>query len=225
MSPFVSRLRVVLVTDRTAAARSLETAVSRALAGGATAVMLREKDLRGAALLPLARALRKATRAAGAALIVNERVDVALAARADGVHLGSDAMPTAAARRMSKRLRAGISVHSAAEGIARARAERPDYVLLGPVFRTPDRPGSKKAPPVGLDAVSRLAARVPVPVVAIGGVDATNAARVVAAGAAGVAAIRAFFGADDPRDAAASLAAAVRSGLAERRRAGKGRRP
>jgi len=223
------RLRLVLVTDRALARPSLVRAVARALRGGVTAVLLREKDLRGAELLPLAVALRESTRAARAALLVAERVDVAIAAGADAVHLGGDAMPIAAARAVAaRRLAAGIAVHSAREGAARARRERPDYLVLGPVFSTPSRRGAPtKAPPLGLAEVRRLRAAVRVPIVAIGGIDARNAADVIAAGADGVAAIRALAGARDPARAARALAREVERGLAARRRAaaaGRGRR-
>lgn len=219
MKTLGQRLRLVLVTDRAVARVALETVVARALRGGVTAVMLREKDLRGRDLLALATRLRARTRAARAAMIVNERVDVALAAGAEGVHLGGDAMPLGAARRIAPMLLVGISVHSAREGIERVRRERPDYAIIGPIFRTPDRRGrERKAPPIGLGELRALCDAVRVPIVAIGGIDADRARDAILAGADGVAAIRALVGSRAPERAARDLAAAVDAALAERSR-------
>ncbi|MBI5069749.1 MAG: thiamine phosphate synthase [Deltaproteobacteria bacterium] len=198
--------RVHLITDRRLVP-DLAAAVRRVLAGlppGAVAVHLREKELSGAALLELARALAGACREAGQLLLVNDRLDVALAAGADGAHLPSAGIPPGEARHLlgpGKLL--GVSCHSEAE-VDRARAGGADYATFGPVFDTP----SKRAlgGPVGLPALARASARG-LPLVGLGGIDPGNAAAVLGSGAAGVAAIRAWLTGPDP-------AAAVRALLA-----------
>ena len=197
---------VHLVTDRRLAP-DLAAVARRALAGlppGAAALQLREKDLGGAALLDLARALLSVCRATGQLLLVNDRIDVALAAGADGVHLPGAGVPPAEARRLLPTGRlVGVSCHSAAE-VARARQGGADYATFGPVFDTP----SKRAfgPPPGLAGLED-AARLGLPLVGLGGVDPGNAAAVRAAGAAGVAAIRAWLEAPDPAAAVLALLA------------------
>jgi thiamine-phosphate pyrophosphorylase len=199
---------VHLVTDRRLAP-DLAGAARAALAGlppRSVAVHLREKDLAGAALLALARALAAACHGAGQLLLVNDRADVALAAGADGVHLPSAGLPPAEARRLLGPARlVGVSCHGEDE-VRRARDGGADYATFGPVFDTP----SKRAygPPVGLAALGRAAA-LGLPLVALGGVDPSNAREAVAAGASGVAAIRAWL-------AGANAGAAVRALLAVR---------
>jgi len=201
--------RVYLVTDAVPASE-LPDRVAAALAGlppAVAAVQLRAKDMGGKDMLALARALRGVARAAGQWLMVNDRLDVAVAAGADGVHLPSRGVPVADARRLlGPGAIIGASCHSVAE-VRRARDGGADFATFGPVFDTP----SKRAwgPPVGLDAL-REAARLGLPLVALGGVDPSNAASTVAAGAAGVAAIRAWLGAADAARAVRQLLAATR---------------
>ncbi len=195
---------VHLVTDRRLVA-DLPAAAHRALGAlppGTGALHLREKDLGGRDLLALARALLAVCREADQLLLVNDRLDVALAAGADGVHLPSAGLPPAEARRLlgaGKLL--GVSCHSAAD-VRRAKDGGADYATFGPVFETP----SKRAfgPPPGLSALAEAAA-LGLPLVGLGGVEAGNAAAVRAAGACGVAAIRAWLAAADPGAAARSL--------------------
>jgi thiamine-phosphate pyrophosphorylase len=201
--------RVYLVTDAVPASE-LPDRLAAALAGlppAVAAVQLRAKDMGGKDMLALARALRDVARAAGQWLMVNDRLDVAVAAGADGVHLPSRGVPAADARRLlGPGAIIGASCHSVAE-VRRARDGGADFATFGPVFDTP----SKRAwgPPVGLDAL-REAARLGLPLVALGGVDPSNAASTVAAGAAGVAAIRAWLGAADAAGAVRQLLAATR---------------
>jgi thiamine-phosphate pyrophosphorylase len=201
--------RVYLVTDL-APGPDLPGRVEAALAGlppGVAAVQLRAKALGGRDLLALARATRAAVQAAGQWLLVNDRLDVAVAAGADGVHLPSRGVPPAEARRLlGADPIVGVSCHSLEE-VRRAREGGADFATFGPVFETP----SKRAygPPVGLEAL-REAARLGLPLVALGGVDVGNAPSTVAAGASGVAAIRAWVGAADAAAAVRELLAAVR---------------
>src|SRR5262245_52127821 len=175
-----------------------------ALAGGVRFVQLREKDLEGGALFALAEALVAECRRVGARLLVNDRIDVALAAGADGVVLPADSFPTDVARRLLGPTRlVGRSTHSAAE-VERALHEGSEFVLFGPVYETPSK--AAFGPPQGIEAL-RAAARFPIPVYAVGGVTGENAHAVLQAGAHGVAVIREVMAAEDPAGAVARLIA------------------
>ena len=199
-----------VVSDRRqTGGRPLRAVVDAALRGGARAFQLREKDLAPRDLLPLAREMRQLTRAHNARLLINDRIDVAMAVDADGVHLTTASLPASVARRLlgPERL-LGVSTHNLAEAQAAAQGGA-DFVVFGPVFFTPS-----KAPygqPVGLDALRAVCAAVPLPVLAIGGVKKANLDQVVAAGADGIAVISAVIAADDPAAAARDLLAALRS--------------
>jgi thiamine-phosphate pyrophosphorylase len=192
-------------------------AVAAAVAGGADWVQLRERALAGRALLAWADALSAAARAAAGArsvkILVNRRVDVALAAEADGVHLGFDAMEAAQARALlgAGRL-VGVSAHAPGE-LAAAAAAGADYAHLAPLFA----PFSKAAerPALGLAALAGACAAARLPVLAQGGIDAARAAAAVRAGAAGVAVTGAVLGAADPGAAARALRRALDAAAAE----------
>lgn len=199
---------VHLITDRRLAP-DLAARADAALAGvpsGIVAVHLREKDLGGRELLALARELADVCRARGQVLLVNDRLDVALAAGAAGVHLPSAGIPPVDARRvLGPAPLVGVSCHSAAD-VSRARAGGASFATFGPVYDTP----SKRAfgAPVGVAALA-AAARLGLPLVALGGVTPARVAEVMAAGATGVAAIRAWLEGADPGAAVQRLAAAV----------------
>lgn len=194
---------LLVITDRRATGgRSLAEVIRAALEGGARLVQLREKDLEGGKLYELASELRDLTRQFGARLFVNDRIDVALASSADGVVLPADSFPTDVARRLlgPDRLIAR-STHSPTE-VERAAEEGCDFALFGPVHATPSK--AAYGEPQGLEAL-RLAARAAIPVYAIGGITPDNAREVIAAGATGVAVIRAVLAADDPARAVQQL--------------------
>jgi thiamine-phosphate pyrophosphorylase len=197
------------VTDRRATgARPLVEVVAACLAQGLPAVQLREKDLPAGELLALAGALAGWTRAAGARLLVNDRVDVAVAARADGAHLPAAGLPPGAARAvLGPGALLGVSTHSREEA-ERAAAAGVDYVAFGPVYDTP----AKRAhgPPQGLKALAGVVAALRCPVIAIGGITAARVPAVRDAGAAGVQVIRALLAVPDPARATAELLAACR---------------
>ena len=177
-----------------------------ACAGGARAVQLRAKRASDAQALALGRAIHALTRAAGAVFVMNDRVDLALACGADAVHLGQDDLPPADARRIAPSLAIGRSTHDGAQ-LARALAERVDYVAYGPLFGTASKDTGYAAR--GLAALREIAARcVPLPLVAIGGIDAAHCAPVRAAGASGFAVISAVADALDPLAAVRALVAA-----------------
>jgi thiamine-phosphate pyrophosphorylase len=176
-----------------------------ALEGGADAVQLRERDLSGKELHALALELREITRAAGAALIVNHRVDIALAVEADAVHLGwKSLLPHEARDLAGRRLKIGVSCHDIAQ-LRRAEMMGASYVLLGPIFPTLSKEGLVQ--PVGLEDLARWTRAARVPVVGIGGINTSNFRQVLEAGACGVAAISAFMSAGDPTAAARALRA------------------
>ena len=182
----------------------LAAAVGAAVAGGVDWVQVREKDLDGAALLELTESLARVARgAAGDRLvrvIVNRRCDVALAAAADGVHLGWDGLsPSSARRALGPGAEIGISAHAPDEV---ANAVDASYAHLAPIFDPRSKPASR--PPLGLAGV-RAIAKGRLPVLAQGGVDAGNAAALCAGGAAGIAVTGAILMADDPGRAAAGL--------------------
>lgn len=199
--------RLYLVTDRKAAeaagrtlAAVLDAALARASRRGArVGVQLREKDMDGGPLLALAREARSATRAHGARLLVNDRLDVALAAEADGVHLPADGLPPSAARTLLAATGLiGLSTHSAAE-VAAARERGADFAVLAPVWDPASKPAYR--PPLGEAGLAEAARAADLPVLALGGVTPDRVARAIRAGAYGVACIGAVMGARDPGDA------------------------
>ena len=200
--------RLYLVTDRLrATGGDILAAVESALAGGVRAVQLREKDLPGGELFELALAMRELTARHGARLLVNDRVDVALAAGADGVHLGVASIPPGEARRLlGPEALIGCSTHDLRE-LAEAAGGGADFVTFGPVYATPSK--AAYGPPVGVEALRRACAASRVPVFALGGVGAENVREVLGAGAWGVGAIGAILSAPDPFAAARDLAGRV----------------
>ncbi len=199
----LARMRLYLITgDR---GDEVETAriVEAALEGGATVVQLRKKSMPMLEQYRLALALRTLTRAHQALLIINDHADLAIAADADGVHLGQDDLPPAAVRALpgfEGRL-IGRSTHSLAQAQF-AVHEGTDYVAVGPVYPTPTKEGR---PAVGTVLVARVAGLIDLPFVAVGGIDLDNVASVVDAGAPGVAVVRAVYDATDPAEAARRL--------------------
>ena len=203
-------LRLMLVTDAAMTARrGLIATVREAVAGGVTVVQLRDKDASDADMVALARALRKELAPRGVPLIVNDRPDVAAAAEADGVHIGQeDGDPCAARRLLGPDAILGLSVTDAAE-VATVDPAVVDYVGLGPAFATATK--ADAALPLGLDGFRAVGAMLPVPFVAIGGIDAENAGAIMAAGASGIAVVSAICAAEDPRAAAMALRAAMQA--------------
>jgi thiamine-phosphate pyrophosphorylase len=195
---------VYLVTDSSpgeALAARIASAV-RGLPPCSVAIQLRAPGIAGRELLARARAIQPVVRGEGQLLLVNDRADVAIAAGADGVHLPSAGIPPEEARRLlGAGALVGVSCHSPLD-VARALRGGADFATFGPVFDTP----SKRAhgPPVGLDRLAE-AARLGLPLLGLGGVELTNAASVMDAGALGVAAIRAWLAGDDPAAAVRAL--------------------
>jgi thiamine-phosphate pyrophosphorylase len=202
-----SSLYVVL--DRTAArGRDLVELLALALAGGSRMIQLREKEWPSGRLLPLAEKLRAACAAAGATFIVNDRVDLALAVGAYGVHLGQDDLPARAARPLLRPgMILGISTHSVEQARA-AQADGADYVAVGSMFATTSKADFQL---VGPDLMRKLRGEIRVPLIGIGGITPDNVSEVIQAGADGVAVISAVCAAPDPKAAAAGFLTQIRA--------------
>jgi thiamine-phosphate diphosphorylase len=209
------RLRLYVITDAQAArGRDLVRLIASALDGGATAVQLRAKSGSTLAQVELGRELRRLTRDAGALFLVNDRVDVAYAVEADGVHLGQDDLPAAAARAiLGPKAIVGGSAGNLAE-LAKALADGVDYLGVGPMYPSPSKADAGTA--IGPTGLAEIRRSTNLPIVGIGGIDAANLGPVLAAGADGVAIISAIIGAERPGVAARRVRAAVDAELARR---------
>jgi thiamine-phosphate pyrophosphorylase len=198
-----------VVLDRTAAGgRDLEEILEATLAGGCRMIQIREKEWPSGRLLPLAERLRERCRRAGATFIVNDRVDLAVAVGADGVHLGQDDLPTRAARPL---LRPGMVLGRSTHSVAQAReaqAEGADYIAIGSMFPTRTKPDFQL---VGPELIRAIRPGTRSLLVGIGGVTRENVAEVIRAGADGVAVISAVCGAPDPAAATREFLAAIRA--------------
>jgi len=198
-----------LVTNRLLCAnRGLLDVVAEALAGGVRAVQLREKDLSARELLSLAKKIRTLTEHTGAALIINDRVDVAMTVGAQGVHLGARTLPVVEVKRIAPDMITGVSCHSVSD-VLRAEQEGADYMVLGPIFETlsKGRPEGGLGP-LGLEVLREACGRCARPVLAIGGIVPERMLQILGAGAAGVAVVGAFLGSKSPADIASELVAA-----------------
>lgn len=189
--------RLYLITDRKLFedSPSFLGALEGALKGGAEAVQLREKDLEVRDLLKLACRVREMTKDYGAAFLVNDRVDVALAVGADGVHLGESGMPAFAARKAAgKDMLIGVSTHGARQAL-QAEKDGADFVTLGPVFETPSK--VRYGRPLGVDVLRQASGKLSIPIFAIGGISRESVEEVIRAGSRGVALISAVFASKD----------------------------
>jgi thiamine-phosphate pyrophosphorylase len=169
----------VVITAVFCAGRHALTVLDHVLAAGVGLVQLREKDLEDRRLYELAQEFRRRTEAAGALLIIDDRVDMALAAGADGVHLGQTDLPVAAARQIAPDLIVGASSHSLEEALA-AQAAGAGYVNIGPIFPTATKPG---AVALGVEAISEITPHLRIPWSTMGGINGANIAQVVSRGA------------------------------------------
>jgi thiamine-phosphate pyrophosphorylase len=210
LAPEAARInfRLYVVTDRhQTAGRTLEEVVAAAIRGSAGAVQLREKDLTARDLYSLGARLQEVLVPHHVPLLINDRLDVALALDAAGVHLAGHSLPTVQARRiLGAQKLLGVSTHSLEEA-RRAAAEGADFVVFGPVFATPSK--LAYGPPQGLQQLATVVRQVSIPVLAIGGIEPANLAQVMQAGAYGVAMIRAVLAAPDPYEATRRLSQAL----------------
>ena len=204
MSHLEPRLKRYLVTDARAGSVEMLVAICRAaLGGGVTAIQLRAKGWTDRQLLDAALALVPVCRDAGALFVVNDRLDIALAAGADGVHLGVDDLPVAVARHLlGPDAVIGYSPERDADRLD-AEAAGADYLGVGPVYGTGTKLDAGAA--IGLAGLQRVVSATSLPVIGIGGITIEQAAEVAGAGAVGVAVVGAVFMADDPTAAAHRL--------------------
>jgi thiamine-phosphate pyrophosphorylase len=193
--------RLMMITSRRLRRRALSEIVADAVAGGVDAVQVREKDLNARHLFHLTRSLIDAV-GGRARVIVNDRLDVALATGAQGVHLSAKGIPVAAVRAMvPKDFVIGYSSHRIEEA-EEVAAQGADYVTLSPIYRTGSK---KKALPLGIEYLCKALGAVKIPVVALGGVSEGNIAELAMAGVPAIAVVSAISGVPSPRRAAARL--------------------
>ncbi len=197
--------RLYGVTDLKFADAEAFGKIEKAYRGGTDIIQLRSKVLSDAAVLRLGSKVKKLAAKYRKLFFINDRVDLALAIGADGVHLGQEDMPITMARRLARqanrKILIGKSTHSLGQALVAVR-EGADYIGVGPVFKTPTKPHAKS---VGLRFVEQAAARIRIPWVAIGGIDLTNIRNLIDVGATRAAVVRAIFAAKDPEKAARKL--------------------
>ncbi len=199
-----SDFSLYLITDRhQTGGKPLADVVRQALDGGVKAVQLREKDLSGAELYRLAVEMRQLTAEYDARLIINDRADIALAVGADGIHIGVNSMPVAAARCLMGRDKViGYSAHVIDEAL-RAQEDGADFITFSPVYVTASK--AAYGEPCGVRKLADTASALKIPVIALGGISQNNIREVLSAPIQGIAVISAILAAADPCVAAASL--------------------
>jgi thiamine-phosphate pyrophosphorylase len=199
------RLSALLITEPEGALAETLGVAGQALRGGVSGIVVRRPRSTAREVFELTRHLRPATRRLGRLLIVSDRADVALAADADGVHLGDRSLPIPATRRILRPgMLLGRSVHNLDEA-GQAEEEGADYLFLSPVFPTRSHPGQ---PALGVEPLREAVLRAQIPVIALGGVDCGNVQFVAEAGGRGAAAITAFYEVEDPAETARAFRAA-----------------
>ncbi|MCG3776205.1 MAG: Thiamine-phosphate synthase [Nitrospira sp.] len=204
----LSPSRLLVVTDRHQTnGRPLVPLLQRVLAVGVSMIQLRERDLSARELVTLAREVQAVTASARSQLLINDRIDVALALEGVGVHLRSNSLPVPVARQLlgAQRL-LGISVHAVEEAV-RAESQGADYIVLGPIYETPSK--QMFGPPLGIHTLEKACSLVRIPIIGIGGVTAARAREMRRAGAFGAAVITAILGANDVESATRDLLDAV----------------
>ena len=200
--------RLLVVTDRhQTKGRPLVPLLQRVFTAAAPAIQLRERDLSARELVTLAYEVQAVTASRRSQLLINDRIDVALALEGVGVHLRSNSLPVSVARQLlgAQRL-LGVSVH-AVEEVVSAQSQGADYIVLGPIYETPSK--QTFGPPLGIHTLEKACRLVRIPIIGIGGVTAARAREMRRAGAFGVAVITAVLGAADVESATSKLLDAV----------------
>ncbi|MDI3542927.1 MAG: thiamine-phosphate pyrophosphorylase [Candidatus Atribacteria bacterium] len=195
-------LSLYVITDRKIQKKSSEEVIEEAADAGASVIQLREKDLSTRLWVEEAQRAREVTRRKGIPLIINDRIDIALAVDADGVHLGEEDMPLVLARKIAPSLIIGYSV-STVEEAQKAEKEGADYLGAGTVFPTSTKKDTGE--PIGLERLKEIKKAVHIPVVAIGGINLFNLEEVLATSVDGVAVVSAIVGAESVREATRSF--------------------
>jgi thiamine-phosphate pyrophosphorylase len=200
--------RLLVVTDRHQTnGRPLVPLLQQVVNAVAPAIQLRERDLSARELVTLAREVQAVTASHRSQLLINDRIDVALALEGVGVHLRSNSLPVSVARQLlgAQRL-LGVSVHTVEEAI-QVESQGADYIILGPIYATPSK--QMFGPPLGIHTLEKACRLVRIPIIGIGGVTAARAPQMRRAGAFGVAVITAILGAIDVESATRELLEAV----------------
>jgi thiamine-phosphate pyrophosphorylase len=200
--------RLFLVTDRHQTnGRPLVPLLQRVLTAGVPAIQLRERDLSAKELVTLAREVQAVMASRRSQLLINDRIDVALALEGVGVHLRNNSLPVSVARQLlgAQRL-LGISVHAVEEAV-QVESQGVDYIVLGPIYETPTK--QMFGPPLGIQTLEKACRLVRIPIIGIGGVTAARVREMRCAGAFGVAVITAVLGAVNVESAARELLDAV----------------
>jgi len=201
-----------LVTDRgLSRGRSTLEIVQAAVRGGVTCVQLREKNCSAREFIAEATAIQSFLKEHGIPLIINDRLDIAQAIQADGVHLGQNDIPLKMARAIVKdSMLIGISAESLQDAVE-AERDGADYIGVSPIYTTATK--SDTAPALGLEGLREIRKAVKIPLVGIGGLNSSNAAEVIGNGADGIAVVSAIVSADDPENAAAELSEIIRQAV------------
>jgi len=206
----------VIIDRRMIKGKSSIRVTREAITGGATAIQLREKEMESRDLCHLASSLKKVAKKKKALFIVNDRIDIAQAADADGVHLGQEDLPIKIARKLLGRNKIiGVTVRNLSQAL-RAQKEGADYVSLGPIFST--RTKKNLPPPRGLKVIAQIKEKIKIPLIAIGGINRDNVAKVMRAGADGVAVASAVVGAKNVRKSTQELLKQIRKTKQKRRK-------
>ncbi len=210
--------RLYALTDEGGGHSHLEV-TQQAIAGGATVIQFRDKKMNARQFTEVAQAIREVTREAGIPFIVNDRIDVALAVDAEGVHVGQKDIPAAVARQLLGPDKiVGLSATNVQQALEAEREGVADYVGVGPIFTFPTVIKPDASPPMELERLAEIASSVSMPIVAIGGIEIGNAKAVIEAGADGVAVVHAVAWAEDVAAAARELLTIVTDALARRGR-------
>ncbi len=208
MSDSIGELDLVLITDRKVCERKLTDIIEQAVDGGVGTVQLREKDLSTCDLYSLAKEIREITERKGANLIINDRVDIAIAVDADGVHLGWQSLEIDMVRRMIGQDKLiGFSAHSLEEA-ERAENSGADYISISPIFDTANKDYFIK--PLGVGEIGKIKELINIPVIALGGINENNVNEVLKNGADGVAVISAILLSDSPEQAVTGICREMR---------------
>lgn len=198
----LENFRLYAVTDLKEPDSAILQKIDDALLGGVDMIQLRSKLLSDKELYDLSIQIQKMTSKRKKLFIINDRIDLAIAADADGIHLGQDDLPIQAARKIAgKEKIIGISTHSVEQAVE-AEKNGADYIGFGPIFGTPTKPDYK---PIGLEQIREVNQKLKIPFVCIGGIDLSNVNQVVSAGAKRIAVVRAIFNESDPKTAAQKL--------------------
>ena len=208
MNNSLNRLNFTLITDRKICGKKLTDIIEQAIEGGVGTVQLREKDLSTRDLYDLAKDIRKITEKKGVNLIINDRVDIATAVDADGVHLGWQSLEIDMVRRMIGQDKIiGFSAHGLNEAES-ATNSGADYITISPIFDTVNKDYFIK--PLGVDEIRKIKEQIKVPVIALGGVNETNVRTVLENGADGVAVISAIILSASPKQAAMGICSEIK---------------